>query len=127
MFMASGVDVWGGLRAMNNGKVFISHAHEDNDRCAPLLAALTAWGTDHWFDVERLDAGQYLAPRIQQAITERDVFIRVCTTVSQRSYWVMLETEAFRGLQAAEYKEGKTDRIMISLVLDEQYKLEPFE
>ena len=78
-------------------RVFISHSHDDNPACAPLLAALTALGVDYWFDTERLDAGTNLSGRIQAAITERDYFIRVCSAAVQRNpYWVDLETGAFR-------------------------------
>jgi mRNA degradation ribonuclease J1/J2 len=30
--------------------VFISHAHEDNALCMPVVAALSAWGIDYYFD-----------------------------------------------------------------------------
>lgn len=47
-----------------NGKVFISHAHEDNAHCQPLLRLLDSWGVDYWFDTQRLDAGDDLSVRI---------------------------------------------------------------
>src|SRR5262249_55445017 len=82
---------------IGNGKVFISHSHEDTGRCEPLLAALHAWGVDYWFDTDRMDAGHDLSQRIQQALAARDIFIRVCSgSVQRRPYWVNLETGAFR-------------------------------
>jgi outer membrane protein assembly factor BamB len=34
-----------GGRIVGNGRVFISHSHDDNPRIVPLLAALDAWGS----------------------------------------------------------------------------------
>lgn len=111
-----------------NGKVFISHAHDDNARCAPLLAALDAWGVDYWFDMRRLGAGDDLSASIQRAIAERDVFIRVCTLAAQQSYWVRLETGAFRGLQARRHREGRDASLtLINVILDARYEPEPFD
>jgi hypothetical protein len=118
----------GDLARHGNRKVFISHAHEDNAVCVPLLEALKAWGVDYWFDYESMSAGSSLSERIQHAITERDIFVRVCTRAAQRSYWVKLETGAFRGLQAEEDKqESGTKRVLINLILDTNYVREPFD
>lgn len=106
-----------------NGKLFVSHTHADNERCASLLAALDAWGLDYWFDGQQLDAGQQLSPRLQEAILQRDVLLRVCTTNTSKSYWMNLEQSAFR---AAEHRQsgkgGRRDaRLSIDLVLDAGY------
>jgi hypothetical protein len=111
-----------------NGKVFISHTHEDNERCAPLLAALDAWGVDYWFDTRRVAPGDDLSQQIQRAIAERDIFLRICTPAAQRSYWMKLETGAFRGLQARDHRAGDdTTRVLINLILDPGYRPEPFD
>lgn len=110
-----------------NGRVFISHAHDDNTRCAPLLAALDAWNVDYWFDTQQLGPGDDLSQGIQRAIAERDIFIRICTSAAQRSYWVKLETGAFRGLQARAHRLGDDTRVLINLILDAGYKPEPFD
>lgn len=114
-----------------NGKVFISHAHDDNARCAPLLAALDAWRVDYWFDTRRLEAGDDLSQTIQRAIAARDIFLRICTPAAQRSYWVKLETGAFRGLQARQHSTGSVGgaaaRVLINLILDAGYEPEPFD
>lgn len=113
---------------MGNGRVFISHAHEDNERCKAILIALDAWGVDYWFDLQSMDVGQELGQQVQQAIRERDVFLRICTPAAQRSYWVRTETGAFRGLQAAEHKSGQADkRVLVNLILDSGYQPEPFD
>lgn len=110
-----------------NGRVFISHAHDDNARCGPLLAALDAWDVDYWFDTQQLGPGDDLSQGIQRAIAERDIFIRICTPAAQRSYWVKLETGAFRGLQARAHRLGDDARVMINLILDAGYEPEPFD
>lgn len=107
---------------IGNGKIFISHTHEDNARCAPLLAALDAWGVDYWFDVEQLAAGQHISERVQQAISERDVFIRIGTASSRASLWTTLELAAFRGLQLDAKRERRAhQRQSITLILDSAY------
>lgn len=111
-----------------NGKVFISHAHDDNTRCASLLAALDTWQVDYWFDTRRMEAGDDLTHAIQTAIRERDIFIRLCTPAAQRSFWVRLETGAFRGLQAKDHREGReSPRVLINLIMDSAYEPEPFD
>lgn len=107
-----------------NGTVFISHAHDDIPRCQPLLDALRSWGVDYWFDVQSLSAGQDLSQRIQDAIRQRDVFIRICTPAAQRSYWMRLEAGAFRGLEA---QSARGQRAFINLILDADYVPEPFD
>jgi outer membrane protein assembly factor BamB len=93
-----------------NNRIFISHTHGDNERCLPLLAALDAWDVDYWFDVQQLDAGQQLSERLQQAIAERDIFMRVLTPATPQSFWMAQELSAFRGLRAEDAKHGRTGR-----------------
>jgi outer membrane protein assembly factor BamB len=97
-----------------NGQIFISHTHEDNPRCQPLLAALDAWQTDYWFDIQELDAGQRFSDRIQQALDQRDIFLRVTTEAAQRSFWMDRELRAVRGLRSAFPGHS---RLIIHLVL----------
>jgi formylglycine-generating enzyme required for sulfatase activity len=111
-----------------NGRIFISHTHNDNERCLPLLAALDAWDADYWFDTQRMDAGTELTDAIQRAISERDIFIRVATAETANSYWMNKERDAFMGLQAAEYHQGQRDkRHLILLRLDAAYQIQPLE
>ncbi len=106
-----------------NGKVFISHTHADNARCEPLLAALDAWRVDYWYDSQQLDAGQQLSPRLQEAISQRDVLLRVCTVNTANSYWMNLEQSAFRATQYQRRRGrgGSGARLSIDLVLDAAY------
>lgn len=112
----------------NNGRVFVSHSHDDNERCAPLMTALDAWGVDYFFDTQGLGAGQQLNERIQREISSRDILLRVCTAATQRSFWMSLEASAFRGLQASDHRQGQGDRrMLINLILDGDYSREPFD
>ncbi len=111
-----------------NRRVFISHAHEDDALCEPLLAALDAWGVDYWFDRERITAGNDLAESIEKAIAEHDIFVRICTANTQKSYWVGLETKAFRGLQAEDHRVSHDgQRVLINLILDAGYQRTPLD
>ena len=74
-----------------NGKVFISHTHEDNAACAPVLAALDAWQVDYWFDLAQLSAGLELLEHIQRGLQDRDIFIRICTPATLASTWTASE------------------------------------
>lgn len=105
-------------------KVFISHTHSDTSRCEPLLACLDAWGIDYWFDIQQLAPGQQFSQRIQEALTERTVFIRICTREALQSFWMSQELAAFRGIAAAS-KSG--DYHTVSFVLDADYPREPLE
>lgn len=107
-----------------NGKVFISHAHTDIPRCQQLLDLLRVWGVDFWFDVQQMSAGEDLTQAIQDAIRERDIFLRVCTPAAQSSYWMRLEAGAARGLEASS---PRGQRAFINLILDAAYQPEPFD
>lgn len=112
----------------NNGRVFISHSHDDNARCAPLLTALDAWSVDYFFDTQGLTAGHQLNDRIQWELSARDIMLRVCTAATKDSFWMSLEGAAFRGLQAEDQRKGHGDRrALINLILDGDYSREPFD
>lgn len=101
-----------------NGKIFISHSHADNQRSQPLLAALDAWQLDYWFDTQELDVGQRFSDRIQQALDERDIFVRICTPDAMLSFWMDRELRAIRGLHKAFPKQP---RLIIHLILSPNY------
>ena len=89
-----------------NGRIFVSHVHEDNARAQPLLAALDAWNVDYWFDTQQLDAGNSISERVQQALAECDIFLLIATAATNRSLWTGLELQAFRGLMEQDRQAG---------------------
>lgn len=60
-------------------RVFISHAQDDTRACFPLVAALDAWEISYFFDSAPAGTTAILPAPTQQALTESNVFIRVCT------------------------------------------------
>ena len=60
-------------------KVFLSAPQEPDKRIAALRAALAAWGVEAYFEQRGKDAGTQLSQRVQQAIVDCAVFLRVCT------------------------------------------------
>lgn len=108
-------------------KVFVSHDHEDTPRCAPLLRTLDAWGVSYYFDYAEDVFGQQLSNRVQTELAESQLFIRVCTRATARSYWMSIEGGAFMGLMADEQRAGRSERRVVSLILDPAYVREPFD
>jgi TIR domain len=85
-----------------NDLIFVSHAHADNELCAPLLQALTAWGADYWFDIRNAAVGQVLTEEILQALHDRDVLLRICTPAAAQSVWMQRELGMFLAFQVAK-------------------------
>jgi outer membrane protein assembly factor BamB len=113
---------------LGRDRVFISHSQEDAARCAPLLAALDAWGVAYVFEGPRKSDDLQLSERTQAAIAGSPVFLRICTNAIKRSYWMSLEAGAFLGLQAEDHRQGRGDaRALVNLILDRDYTLEPFD
>jgi outer membrane protein assembly factor BamB len=100
-----------------NGKVFVSHTHEDNAACAPVLAALDAWQVDYWFDTAQLSAGLELLDNIQRGLQERDIFIRICSPASNASPWMAQEEKLARTLRAP----NRGQRRVIALIVKPGY------
>ena len=100
-----------------NGKAFISHTHEDNAACAPVLAALDAWQVDYWFDTAQLSAGLELLDNIQRGLSGRDIFLRICTPAANASPWMAQEQQLARTLRAP----NREQRLMIDLIVKPGY------
>jgi outer membrane protein assembly factor BamB len=100
-----------------NGKVFVSHTHEDNAACAPVLAALDAWQVDYWFDTAQLSAGLELFDNIQRGLQERDIFVRICTPAANASPWMAQEQKLARTLRAP----NRGRRCIINLIVRPGY------
>jgi outer membrane protein assembly factor BamB len=106
-----------------NGKVFISHTHEDNAACAPVLAALDAWQVDYWIDLAQLSAGLELLGHIQRGLLDRDIFIRICTPAMLASTWTAQEQMLARTMRAP----NRGLRRMINLIVKPGYIVQPNE
>src|SRR5262249_11348230 len=109
------------------GKVFISHAHEDNALCIPLMGALSAWEIDYFFDPTPPEPNYTMSSLAQRALIECPVFLRVCTPHVKRSARMSQETAAFRTLQSQESRGGQGRRALINIILDPGYEREPFD
>lgn len=110
------------------GKVFVSHAQEDERQCAALVQVLDDWGVDYWYDRHEQGASGSLSAKAQQALVECSMFLRICTPNTQRSYWMSIESGAFLGLQADDHRAGKSGaRMLVNLILDRGYVREPFD
>lgn len=98
--------------------VFVSHVHEDSERCTPLLTALDAWGLNRWIDQRDMRAGDPITATVLDAIQARDYFIRVISVnMRRRQGWVDRETTHFVGLRAQD-PPGIRKRVLINLLLD---------
>ena len=108
-------------------KVFVSFAQEDGQNIAPICQAMSAWQVTYWAPVrDPLNAEQNAA--IQKGATQADIFLRICTTNTPRSYWMTFEQTAFLASLADEYRQtGRRDRKLINLILDKQYQRLPFD
>src|SRR5262245_51409583 len=109
-------------------RVFICHAQADDNRLGQLLAALSSWGVQYYYDTQVLSAGMPLSGATQQAIAECTIFLRVCSVESQQSYWVGLEQGAFLSLQAEDFRTGNPHAgMLVNLIIDEKYVRQPFD
>src|SRR5215472_14313555 len=106
-----------------NGKVFISHTHEDNAACAPVLAALDAWQVDYWLDLAQLSGGLELLEHIQRGLQDRDIFIRICSPATLVSPWTAQEQMLARTMRAP----NRGLRRMINLIVKPGYFIQPNE
>src|SRR5262245_14731480 len=106
-----------------NGKVFISHTHEDNAACAAVLAALDAWQVDYSFALAQLSAGLELLEHIQRGLEDRDIFIRICSPATLASTWTAQEQMLARTMRAP----NRSLRRMINLIVKPGYIVQPDE
>src|SRR5262249_4035598 len=79
----------------------------------------------YWFDLQEMNAGQQLSARLQEALAERDIFVRVCTPNALNSFWMGRELAAFRGLREHD-RRGQDARRIIYVILAPGYA-EPVE
>src|SRR5258708_15250726 len=106
--------------------VYISHTHDDEARCAPLLDLLDSWNVDYWFDRQQ-GGGRELSTRAQRALSECSVLLRICTPAANRSYSMSLEAGAVLSLPADDPRAERVGRrTLVNLILDPPHRREPF-
>src|SRR5262249_33508090 len=92
--------------------IFVSCVSPNDPRVALLLGALRAWGLSYATSAQQSPTGELgnLSEMTQQAIAMCDVFLRVCTQATKRSYWMSLEAGAFLGVQSDDHRRGEPGR-----------------
>lgn len=81
-----------------NGKVFISHSHEDNDLVTRLKSALMAAGIAVWIDHEQLKSDTLdWQEAVRKGILQAPTVIYVASPTAARSPYVIHEIEMARG------------------------------
>ncbi len=109
-------------------KVFLSAPQEPDKRITALRAALAAWGVDAFYEQRGKDAEMQLSQRVQQAIVDCTIFLRVCTEATPRSFWMSLEAGTFLGVQSDDHRQGSPQRRkQANLILSYDYVQEPFD
>jgi len=107
---------------IRNGKVFISHAVEDEALYAPLVTKLTQKEIDVWSKIMPEDSDAQLSQKTRREIAARDVFIRICTPAATRSERMRMEAWAFQNSRDDDNRKGTPNQhIIIDLVMDTAY------
>jgi hypothetical protein len=107
---------------IRNGKVFISHAAEDEALFAQFVARLTQKEISVWSKIMTEDSDTQLSSRTRKEIAGRDVFIRICTPAATRSERMRMEAWAFQSSRDEDIRKGNPNQhIMIDLVMDPTY------
>jgi hypothetical protein len=105
--------------AVRNGRIFISHTTEDQNRIAPIITRLTQKQIDCWAAISPGDTDTKLSPRTEKEIADRDVFLRICTPTALRSSRMRLEVDSARAQQLEDIRNGTPNRhVIIDLVMD---------
>jgi TIR domain-containing protein len=86
---------------MDAPRVFVSHAHEDNEFCHELVGALRAAGADVWYDEHDMGSGR-IREIIERELMARSVFVLILSDDALNSRWVRDEADWFYDLQRAE-------------------------
>jgi hypothetical protein len=71
--------------------VFISYAHEDQERCVQLAALIERAGFDVWVDNEDIRDGEAFDTQIEEAIAASRLVVVLWSPASLRSRWVRAE------------------------------------
>lgn len=91
-------------------KAFISHSSKDKEFVLRLARDLrTREGIDAWLDRLELNPGDKIPEKIEESLTEADVFILVLSPDSVSSPWVEYERQAWLTIQIDEEKRAKEE------------------
>lgn len=83
---------------LQTARIFVSHAHEDNDWCRGFVNALRDKGADVWYDEHNLGHGR-LMEKIELELSARPVFVVILSPAAVASPWVKREVGAAMFLQ----------------------------
>jgi hypothetical protein len=91
-------------------KAFISHGNRDKTFVLRLAGDLrTREGIDAWLDQWEINPGDRIPERIEEGLSEADVFILVLSPESVNSQWVDYERQAWLMMQIDEEKRAKEE------------------
>lgn len=91
-------------------KAFISHSSSDKRFVLRLAGDLrTREGIDAWLDQWEINPGDRIPERIEEGISEADVFILVLSPESVNSQWVEYERQAWLMMQIDEEKRAEEE------------------
>lgn len=114
--------------AVRNGRIFISHTAEDQSRIAPLVTRLTEKQVNCWTTISPEDTDTELSPRTEKEISQRDVFLRICSPAALRSGRMHLEATSARARAEEDIRNSTPNRhIIIDLLLDRTSSPDPAE
>jgi hypothetical protein len=91
-------------------KAFISHSSKDKEFVLRLATDLrTREGIDAWLDQWEINPGDRIPEKIEEGLTEADVFILVLSPDSVNSRWVEYERQTWLIMQIDEEKRAKEE------------------
>jgi hypothetical protein len=93
-------------------KIFISHAHEDQDAAHQITTALGKAGLDPWLDVQELRSGEELLKTIAKVLAEAEYFAIVLSRTALTKPWVLAE---MRMALTAEIEKGRPKVLVLRL------------
>ena len=97
----------------------MSHTAEDQSRIASLVTRLTEKQVNCWTTISPEDTDTELSPRTEKEISQRDVFLRICSPAALRSGRMRLEASSARARAEEDMRNGTPNRhIIIDLLMD---------
>jgi Cdc6-like AAA superfamily ATPase len=100
-------------------KLFISYSHEDEAFVKKLVQDLRKEGIDLWIDFQKMNVGDSIVEKINEAIESNDYLAVVLSPASVNSEWVRRE------LSAGLMKELKNRSVFVLPILARKCKVPP--